>query len=147
MSDSALRSGVRERLGLADTADDAAILAALDERTNRATAPEGTVLIDETVLADLKRDAAAGADAMRYMIEARRDGIVAKALAEGRITPATKAAWRKMLDSDEEGTSALLAQMAANSLPVTEIGLAGEADASADDVLYNSMWGEEGGAR
>lgn len=137
--------GIRQRLGIADAADDAAILAALDERLDAAakpTVPEGTTLVDDGVLAQLKADAEAGKAATAALDAARLDGIVDQAIKEGRIAPSTRAAWRDMAARDEEGTAALLAAMPANTIPVAAVGVA-DGVATEEDQLYASAWGEK----
>ena len=103
--------------------------------------PPGAVVIDETVLAGLKSDAAAGREALEAQTAARRDGIVAKALREGRITPDSRDTWRAALDDNEAMASKLLASMAENTaLPVVELGHSDEL-VSADDAAYAAIFG------
>lgn len=146
-----LTAGLRERLGVTDAdASDETLLAALDEslaeqaNTPEPTAlPAGAVAIDATVLAQLQADARAGAEARAEQDRARRDGIVANALREGRITSASQDTWRAQLDTDEEGTTALLQTLAANSAtPVREIGHS-DSLTSAEDALYAAAFGED----
>lgn len=129
MSDT-LSEGLRQRLGLADSdVDDSTILATLDDRlaasaaAETPTIPAGTALIDEGVLAELRADAAAGREAKATLESDRRDAIVERAIAEGRIAPASRASWRDMCDVDEEGTKTLLASLEANTIPVAEVGI------------------------
>jgi phage I-like protein len=148
-----LTAGLRDRLGITDAAaSDDAILAAVDEVLEQATEPtpaasavipEGATLIDSAALAELQANAAAGVAALAAQTSARRDGIIASALKDGRITPASQASWRAQLDVDEEGVSALIASMPKNTIPVTEIGGAGDPEASADDALYNRIYKED----
>jgi ATP-dependent protease ClpP protease subunit len=141
-----LTAGLRTRLGITDAAaTDEALLAALDaslagSASTNSAAPEGTVLIDSTVLAGLQSDAEQGRQAREEQISARRDGIVDTAVREGRITPASRATWRTQLDTNEEGTVAILGTLAVNTIPVTEIGH-GDGVASTEDTLYASAWG------
>jgi ATP-dependent protease ClpP protease subunit len=145
-------AGIRERLGMTDAdVTDEAVLAALDEAlaeqpdipaapaaTN--ALPEGAVTIDATVLAELQANARQGVEARAEQDRARRDGIVATALREGRITAASRDAWRAHLDKDEEGASTLLASLAKNTIPVEEIGHS-DTLTSAEDSLYGSVFG------
>ena len=127
MSDS-IAEGLRQRLGLADSdVDDSTILTTLDERlaapaSAAPTIPAGTALVDEAILAELRADAQAGREAKASIESDRRDAIVAKAIAEGRISPASRGSWRDMCDVDEEGTKRLLASLEAGTVPVSEIG-------------------------
>lgn len=145
-----LTAGLRERLGVTDAdASDETLLAALDETleeqadaTPTATMPAGTVAIDATVLAELQSNARLGAEARAEQDRARRDGIVATALNEGRITAASRDAWRAQLDTNEEGTSTLLNSLAKNTVPVVEVGKS-DTLTSADDSLYAKAWGSK----
>lgn len=146
-----LQAGLRERLGVTDAdASDDVLLAALDETLTEQAAPtpapvaalpEGTVAIDATVLADLQANARLGAEARAEQDRMRRDGIVATALREGRITPVSRDAWRAHLDKDEEGATTLLASLAKNTVPVAEIGHS-DSLTDADDALYAKYSGE-----
>lgn len=151
-----LKAGLRQRLGMTDAAatDDellAAVDEALDEQPPTAAAqaapiPEGTQLIEDNVLAQLRDDARAGREAREEQIAARRDGIIQNALREGRITAASAPSFRSMLDKDEDGATKVLDSLAENTVPVTEIGhTAGEV--SAEDALYAMAFGAEGEAR
>lgn len=143
MSDT-LSEGLRQRLGLADSdVDDSTILATLDDRlaasaaAEAPTIPAGTALIDEGVLAELRADAAAGREAKATLESDRRDAIVDKAIAEGRIAPASRASWRDMCDVDEEGTKTLLASLEANTIPVAEVGIGLNQDVDEDTKLMS----------
>lgn len=149
MSDT-IRAGLIERLGVKDAdISDEALLAAVDEAldeqaepTNTVTAalPEGVVTIDSTVLASLQADARRGAEARAEQDGTRRDGIIAEALRDGRITSATRDKWRASLDKDEAGASDLLAGLAKNAVPVAPVGVS-DTLTSTDDALYSAMYG------
>ncbi|MDR2294694.1 MAG: Clp protease ClpP [Microbacterium sp.] len=133
------QAGVNERLGTTDaevTAEAATAAPAAVTQVNNFSSPsalpEGVVAIDATVLADLQRNAQMGAEARIEQDRTRRDGIVSTALQEGRITAASRDHFRALLDSDEAGTTATLASLAKNTVPVEEIGhqaVASDADA------------------
>ena len=147
-----LTAGIRERLGVTDAAaNDETLLAALDEALAEqpepaatpavAALPEGAVVVDATVLAELQQNARQGAEARAEQDRTRRDGIVATALREGRITAVSQDTWRKQLDENEAGTSALLASLAQNAaVPVAEIGHS-DTLTSAEDALYATVSG------
>lgn len=141
---------LRQRLGVTNAeATFAEILAALDEvlaeqatTTPTAALPEGVVTIDQTVLDELRADAAAGRQARDDQIGARRDQIVVEALRAGKITPASRKEWREALDRDELGTVALLGTLAAGAFPLEAKAHAGSLeDASDEDAFYNRAWG------
>lgn len=144
-----LKAGLREKLGVTDAAaSDETLLAALDEtlveqaETPVAVAPAGTTLIDAGVLAGLQADAAAGREARAQQEKERRDGIVAKALAEGRITPASQVTWRAQLDTSEEGTATLLNSLPKNAaVSVTELGISDDVITD-EDRAYASIFPE-----
>lgn len=141
-----LTAGLRERLGVTDAnADDETLLSALDEalteRASETTTPEGTTLIDATVLADLQAAAEEGRKARAEQAKERRERIVDKAAKEGRISPASRATWLEQLEANEEGTVSLLASLAPNTVPVAEVGHSDEPDG--DESLYASAWGNE----
>ena len=147
-----LTAGLRERLGVTDAAaTDDELLAAVDEAlaeqpdTSEAPAasiPEGTTLIENTVLEGLRADATAGREAREQQIKDRRDGIIQAALNEGRISAASSESFRAMLDANEEHATKVLASMAKNTVPVAEIGHAA-GELSAEDALYATAWGSD----
>lgn len=149
MSDAFL-AGVRERLGVTDAeASEETVLTALDQAlaeqadpTPTAALPEGVVAIDAAVLANLQTQAAEGAAARAEQAQTRRDGILDAALADGRIAPASRAHFAALLESNEEGTTALLNSMPKNTvIPVAELGFQ-PPEASSDDQLYAMAWGD-----
>jgi ATP-dependent protease ClpP protease subunit len=141
-----LSAGLRERLGITDAdVDDQTILAKLDESLapharEPFEPPAGTVLIDEAVLAELKDGAEQGRQALAAQASARRDALVDSAVREGRIAPVSRTQWRDMADKDEDGTTALLASMPANTIPVQEIGTGKDSEASAE-AEFAKAWG------
>ncbi|MDQ1174177.1 ATP-dependent protease ClpP protease subunit [Microbacterium testaceum] len=136
-------AAVDERLGTPEPVADA-------ETASTAAAPtaaqptnpgllSGTVAVDANVWEQVQRDARAGAQARAEQDKTRRDGIIASAIAAGRIAPTSSDHFRKMLDTDETGTAAAIASLQPNTaLPVDEIGHAvGLTD---DDTAYPSNW-------
>jgi len=152
--DATIRQGFIDALGITDAdATDEAILAAtreaLDERAD-ADAPSaptaalpGTTVIDSTQLEQLQRDAAAGREARDQQNADRRTAVLNRAIDEGRIAPANRAAFAALLDADEAGTTARIADMA----PVfntTPKGYQGGVKESSDagSVTYDMFWPE-----
>lgn len=152
MSD-ALKAGLSARLGVTDAEiTDEALLAAVDEALAEqadttaapvASIPEGTQLIEDSVLAQMRSDAAAGREARDEQIKARRDGVIEDALRTGRITAKSKDAFRAMLDADEEAATATIMSLAENTVPVAEIGHAA-GELSADEANYAAIYGQKG---
>ena len=119
--------GLTTRLGLPADADGTQVLAALDERLNQAvtaryTPPEGTVLMDRNNLEALQAQAQQGADALRMLTDQRREAILDSAERDGRIAPASRESFRKMLDTDETSAVEFLNSLTPNTIPVVEIG-------------------------
>lgn len=138
-------TGLRDRLGVTDaSADEATILAALDEslqETTEPTVPEGTVLLDQAAYDELRTQAADGAQARAVQITKDRDAIADAAVADGRISPANRAVWRARLDENQEGTSALLATLTpSKAVPVTTVGYAGGEDDNTEDAAYSKLY-------
>lgn len=138
-------SDLRQRLGLDAEAVAEDIITALDQRIAAPVAPEGTTLIDTGVLDGLQADAAAGRQAREDAITARRDGVIATALREGRITKASAVAFRAQLDVNEEGAVAILSTLPPNSaVPVDSIGFTGGVtESSDDDSNYTALFGSK----
>lgn len=142
-----LTAGLRERLGVTDAdASDEQLLAAVDEAlaeqaSDTHTAPEGTVLMDAAAFADLRSAAEDGRQARAEQARTRRETILARAVEEGRIAPASRDTWLAALVNNEDGTTALLASLAPNTVPVAALGHA--AEPTEDDSLYASAWGTE----
>lgn len=128
-------------LGLPATASQEEVAAAVDHLVERgqqpAEVPPGVVLVEKGVLEQLRDDAAEVEKARA----ARRDGIIATALREGRITKPSADELRLALDRDEPGTAALLATFPANAIPVVELGSSlGDEKAEAEPTDYPPGW-------
>jgi ATP-dependent protease ClpP protease subunit len=116
-------TALREKLGLGEDAAAGDLLDALDELATQAPAtekeaepvaaklPAGVVAIEEGVLADLRRDAAAGAAARAEQVKARRVGLVEAATIAGKIRAADRDRWLKNLELDPEGYEEILAKL------------------------------------
>ena len=156
----ALREDLIEHLGLEAEATDEEILEAVDVAVAAAAAgdseeegesgsegdaaaraarlPSNLVAVDRGAFDALQRNAKAGAEALALMNAQRREGIVAKAVREGRIAPASSAAWLASLERDEAGAAALIETLPANTIPVEEIGKSDGIE-SEDDELLSKM--------
>ncbi|MDJ1372781.1 head maturation protease, ClpP-related [Gulosibacter molinativorax] len=97
--------------------------------------PAGVQAVDANVFAQLQADAAAGREALEAQAEARREGIVKAAMADGRITAASKATWLSALEKDEEGAKALIESFPKNTIPVAEIGHSDDIQTAEDALL------------
>ncbi len=125
---------MRQRLGISATADEATILAALDEalaEPEPPAVPAGMTLIPQAALADLQAAAAETHRLVARQHDRERGEVLAKY--RDRFVPASRAAWEKQYDLDPTGTVAYLEQ-APVIVPLTEIGHSddsGALDASA----------------
>ena len=144
----ALLEDLRKRVGVADDADEATTLEALDEalkeraeETEQAPAaslPDGVVAIDAGRLATLEAN---NKQFTEFLEKQRRDDIESRlsaAISEGRITPANKETWRKTFEANATHAAELLASMPANTaVPVTELGHSTETN---DDVRADATY-------
>ena len=135
-------NSLRERLGVKAEADQAAILAALDEALQEsadpARLPDGVVAIEQATLEALRADAAAGRQAHDQQVKEHRVAVVEAAIQAGKVPPARRDHYLAMLTADEEGTIALLDQLAPNTVPVAEVGTAG--GSGDDDSVYWALY-------
>lgn len=146
-SDTQLAS-MREQLGLAEDADEEAIMAALGERLTAppdAPAPElpdGVVTIDATQLEALQVAARRGDEARARQEADDRMALVTAAIADGRIAPARRDHWLAQLAADP-GAKDVLASLAPGLIPVgSPVGHSGGAS-EGDDALYTVLFGKE----
>ncbi|BBH17493.1 hypothetical protein Back2_17800 [Nocardioides baekrokdamisoli] len=135
-----LITNARQELGLAETADEATVVAALSEAlgiqpaapvaTATAAIPEGMSLIETDVLTELRTGAEDGRAARAQQIASHRDSLITAAIAAGKISPARKDHWIKQFAADAEGAEQVLAQLEPGLIPVDERGHAGDVDSS-----------------
>lgn len=156
---------LRERLGLKADASDEEVTAKLDavlknseapaeeeeteteevEETEEPAAAPGTVLVDEEQFNALKAAAEQGQQARAQQLAEHRNTLVTDAVADGRISPARKNDWLNTLEKDP-GAEATLAALPKGLVPVEAKGYTGslgEAGESADDAIYNSLYGSK----
>jgi hypothetical protein len=122
---------MRQQLGLPEDADAAAIIAAQAEAlTERAdppaatatpTVPEGSVVVSQSVLDELRIAAQAGQEARAVQLRQDRDDTINAAIASGHITPARQTHWTAQWDADAEGTRAAIASLTAGD-PLFPVG-------------------------
>lgn len=108
LSDQAVTT-LRTRLGIAEDADEATILAALDEALDEraepqaaANVPDGHVVIPAVQLQELKDGAAMGVKAAQTLHERDREAFLDANKA--KYAAGNRAAWAKEYDRDPEGT-------------------------------------------
>ncbi|MET8334369.1 phage protease [Streptosporangium canum] len=154
----ALDEGLRERLGLSADADEATILAAVDDMVDKVTAPpttpapvaasipDGAVLVDSERLAQLERQAAEGVAARAQQRTEARDRALDDAVKAGKFPPARREHYAKAWDVDPDGTKQLLASLADGLVPMTDIGAPGGEDTGPADDEYDRFFSTPGKA-
>ena len=142
---------LRRKLGVAEDADEATILAAVDESlaeraepTAAAPVPEGMALIDESTLDQLRSDAAAGREARNEQQAAARRTAVDAAVQDGRIPPSRREHWMSLLAADPDAAETL-AKLAKGTVPLEELGHAGGVEDAFDeeDSAYAQIFPKE----
>lgn len=122
---STLTEGLRQRLGIAEDADEATILAAVDKLKTQASAPklpDGAVPIEKEQLEQLQAAARDGQEAREQQRAESRERLVSAAVADGRVAPARREHWLEALKADPEGAEASLKALAPGLIPVAERG-------------------------
>jgi hypothetical protein len=155
----ALDEGLRTRLGLAEDADEAAILAALDTKLNgpepttepdpadppaepaTPALPEGIVTIDEATLTQLREQASEGVAARAQQRTEARDRALDDAVKAGKFAPARRDHWARLYDADPEGTKTTLASLEAGLVPLADKGApGGEETKDAFDAEFDRLF-------
>lgn len=154
----ALEEGLRERLGLPENADEATILAALDDKLTAPTAPaegettepaepetpalpEGIVTIDEATLTQLREQASEGVAARAQQRTESRDRTLDDAIKAGKFPPARRDHWAKLYDADPDGTKTTLASLEAGLVPLADQGApGGEETTESFDAEFDRMF-------
>lgn len=144
---------LRTSLGIADeNADGTTILAALTEAlAERAepsepttpVVPDGSVIVEEATLEELRVAASAGQEARNEQLRQRREQLVTAAISEGRIAPARREHWLSQLEADP-GAEQVLTSLAAGLVPVTPAtGVTGSGEENADNADYDALFPDE----
>jgi hypothetical protein len=92
--------------------------------------PPGTVLVDKTQYEGLVAATKESSDFITKQREKEREGVVAAAIADGRISPASKGDWLELLKVDRNG-EATLASLKPGLIPV-ELRAHGDVAASGE---------------
>jgi Mu-like prophage I protein len=87
----------------------------------RKARPSGSVVVDAAALADLQSKVAKLAKKDEVSEKERQKGVVAAAIAAGKIPPAREKHWTLAMKHDPEGTEEILAEMA-EIIPITARG-------------------------
>lgn len=102
--------------------------------------PEGFKLVDETTLQEMQVAAGKGVKAFERQETADRDALLDKAISAGKFPRARRKHYEAMLSADPEGTKALIGQLEPGLVPVTEVGVADDTDASVAASAYPDYW-------
>jgi hypothetical protein len=110
-------------------------LAALAAKTN-------AVLIDRDQLAEMRKQAALGAEAHAEMKRNKRDETIKAALDARKIAPSSEQHWRTYWDSDPDGCKKALDALQPNLIPETLAGYIGTEAANKTDRDYLALFPE-----
>lgn len=140
-------TGMRQTLGLAEDADEATILAALDEALDERAedpastdVPAGHVVIPEARLKDLETAAQAGASAAQKLLAKEREDFLDAV--RTKFAPANRDAWAREYDRNPEGTRKTLTD-AADIIGLEAFGHEGQPNDSEADDVYAALYGPE----
>jgi ATP-dependent protease ClpP protease subunit len=128
---------LRTELGLDEDATIGDVLEAVKAKDAQETAkttaklPPGVTMIDEGTLTQLRSDAAKGVEAHKQQQKARREGLVAAALRDGKIRAVDKDRYLTNLELDPETYEGVLASLEPGLVPTSELG---SDDGSVDEV-------------
>lgn len=140
---------MRQKLGIAEDADEATTLAALDEAlaeraepTAESTVPEGHVVIPAAKLADLEAGAALATQTAKSLADKERDAFLDSV--KGKYLPTSREGWAAEYDRDPKGVREHFAA-APVIIPTTELGHDNpvEHSKSETDTAYDAVWGSD----
>ena len=137
----------RDRLGLAETATEEEVNNALDKLLGETEKPKiqvGVTMIEDSVLDQLRADAAAGREAREAQIDDRRQRTVENAIKAGKIAPSRRDHWLAAIEADEEGATATLNALAPGLIPVTALGTEIDEADGVEDAEYFAVYPEGG---
>lgn len=137
-----LQEALAERLGIDADADEATVLAAideaLDERADDGGAGSGSeptadqvtnyaqrnglTVVDQAQYANLVASAQEGRDARAEQLRTADEAFVTNAIAKGKFGPARRDHWMNALKLDREGATAAINSLADGLIPVAETG-------------------------
>jgi hypothetical protein len=127
-----LKAELATRLGLGADVEQALLLEHLDRALADAQHPEGTVLIDETALAELRTQAELGRTG-------RERGIVELAIRQGRVPPSSRESWVQLLMHDSNAEQ-VLSSLKPNTIPLRTIGYGKDDELTSDEALLRQLF-------
>jgi Mu-like prophage I protein len=102
----------------------------------------GVVAVDQSVLAELQRQAQRGEEAYAAMQANRRDEVIAAAIREGKFAPSRKTHWEALWKADPVGTENQILDLAPNLVPVHASGYPGD-ETYQEQEKYYTLYPEE----
>lgn len=100
---------------------------------------DGTERVDSATLAQLRQQAALGAQAREQQMNEEQERIVDDAIKAGKFPPSRREHWLKLLKSDPDGTKATISDLAEGTVPVgDEVG--GSPSESVNASSYPDSW-------
>lgn len=148
---------IRAALDLQPDASDDDVLAAIAARPIPAPAPptpapvplaagapipDGTIMLDSSIVRRLQEDAAKGVQAMAEIQKNRRDTVIASAIRDAKFPPARREHYELMWDGDPVGTEAHINRLAAGMVPLVAAGYQGT-ETFEDDQRYLALYPED----
>lgn len=89
----------------------------------RMSAQAGAVVLDEATVAEMKANAAAGAEALKAQVLQRQTAVVDQAIKAGKLMPARRDHYLALMSKDEQGTTEFIGQLEPGTIPVIERGV------------------------
>lgn len=145
---------LRKSLGLPEDASDEQVMSRVQELSQKEQKqaenedengqrkleiPEGMILVDKEQYETITASSARGEEAWRRQQREDRDRLIAQAVEQGKFPPSRRDHYRKLYNSDPQGTKQLIASLAPGLVPVKEKGTEIDAGAAGDDA-YPAHW-------
>ncbi|HEY9314336.1 phage protease, partial [Williamsia sp.] len=151
-----LMEELRKRLGIAENADEATTLAALDEvlAEQTETAPPagigiearaGVVTVDAEQFTSMQSQLAEFAQFRTEHESAAVTSYLNEAMRAGKFPPAKLAQYEALMKDAPDAARALIDSLAANTFPVSEIGHDGDSPAAADESAQLTALADKSG--
>lgn len=155
-----LQEALAERLGISADADEATVLAAVDEalaeqvEDSSVSEPNadqvaefanrnGLVLVDRAQHDEIVAGANEGRQARAQQLRDSDELLVTNAINAGKFGPSRREHWLNALEKDREGMTAAINSLADGLVPLSEIGHAQAVETASDDATYAALFGNE----
>ena len=104
--------------------------------------PEGTMMLDASVVRKLQEGAAQGVAAMAAIQKNTRDSVIAAAINDGKFPPSRREHYELLWDGDPVGTEQHIKRLAAGVIPLQASGYAGT-ETYEEDQRYYGLYPED----